>query len=492
MPADDARTPLVVTANVNNFGNISTTRIKEDGPNTTFNTYSDLLGLTILDKEGNVLCNNLPYSYGYDGWIFDNQNTDGKTAPYYDSKAYTYIAYFPYTREADGITTIEELTNKFKPHTDQRKEDAYRASDLLVWSHTGGPLKPVNITFTHAYALLYFTPRVEINTEAGKIPLSVNSDEVNVTIDGTTRWPYKEIFNNSSTGNYRLIIAANDHLSFRWFFNWQDDVKSGTVNEFKLSANQRYVHTTTAPIGDYKIADNDATLGDFYCKSADGTAYLIPSCAPMLTAEEKASCIGIVYKTGNPIDNTDGDALLQAEHPGCSHGWVVALKDVGNDGSPATDANFIWSSSSEDIEAWAQQNYSNYPIGSIRAQDKRYGFGNTKVLLTYNQSIGESSNKVVVPVATIDIFRTNHVIPPISSSNWYFPSIQEMIDVHNQRGLLGSQFAKCNLGSFGIYFWWSSTENNQSTAQAMNFLSSNNGHLSKSDNISRVRAVLAF
>ena len=79
-------------------------------------------------------------------------------------------------------------------------------------------------------------------------------------------------------------------------------------------------------IVEYSLAD--ARVGDFYCKTADGTTgYLIPGDAS-LTTEQQVACIGIVYSTDVSRIGTAATQALKKKGVSTPHGLVMALTDA--------------------------------------------------------------------------------------------------------------------------------------------------------------------
>lgn len=195
--------------------NNAATRATDSGNTTTFEN-GDRIGIIVLDAGGTVLSDNIPYIYDGTSWSFDATNSEGKTAIYYDNKAgtLTYLAYFPYSAEANGITSLDNLKVQFPPRYDQSTKDAYRASDLLVWSGvtSSTPSKTLAIAFTHAYASLSLSPSVkcEINgTATSYVPSSVS--DASFTIGTEPLLPYR-----ADDGSYRIIVSPRQTAA-RWF-----------------------------------------------------------------------------------------------------------------------------------------------------------------------------------------------------------------------------------------------------------------------------------
>ena len=73
----------------------------------------------------------------------------------------------------------------------------------------------------------------------------------------------------------------------------------------------------------------DAQIGDFYCKTADGTTgYLIPDDIASLTDAQQAACIGIVYSTDASRIGTAAKQALTKKGVNTPHGLVMALTNA--------------------------------------------------------------------------------------------------------------------------------------------------------------------
>ena len=166
------------------INDVSSIRATDSRSTGTFEN-GDRIGIIVLDADNNVLSDNIPYRYDGNIWSFDSNNDEGKTTIYYDNKATVYLAYFPYSKEADNVINIDDLKGKFLPQGDQRSKDAYRASDLLVWSDTSGrPLKKLDIVFEHAYSLLSLSPSIKCKINGRRdftyVPSSISDVSFNV------------------------------------------------------------------------------------------------------------------------------------------------------------------------------------------------------------------------------------------------------------------------------------------------------------------------
>ena len=330
-PEDDAlpdgdgdNTALRIEVSASDF-TTAATRATDNGAVTTFES-GDRIGIIVLDGSGNVLSDNIPYKYNGSAWSFDNANGEGKTALYYDNKATAYVAYFPYSPEADGITGADipaALKAQFPPRYDQRTEDAYRASDLLVWSNGTGsvPLKTLEIEFTHAYSSLSLSPSIKCKIDGKETSYTTSSvDDVSFTIGTEPLLPYR-----ADDGSYRIIVSPQT-TDARWFCSYKAKTYGGTMPETALAANNRHtLAPTLKDIGAYTFAN--AQVGDFYCKNDKNEGYLIPGDASLTKAQQDA-CIGIVYSTDVNRIGTAATQALKKKGVNTPHGLVMALTNA--------------------------------------------------------------------------------------------------------------------------------------------------------------------
>ena len=408
-------------------GNNAATRATDNGAVTTFES-GDRIGITVLDGSGNVLSDNIPYKYNGSAWSFDNANGEGKTALYYDNKATAYVAYFPYSPEADGITGADipaALKAQFPPRYDQRTEDAYRASDLLVWSNGTGsvPLKTLEIEFTHAYSSLSLSPSIKCKIdekETSYIPSSV--DDVSFTIGTEPLLPYR-----ADDGSYRIIVSPQT-TDARWFYAYGGTMRSGTMSETTLAANIRYtLAPTLKDIGAYTFAN--AQVGDFYCKNDNNEGYLIPGDASLT---EAVACIGIVYSTDvSRIGKAATDFLSGKSIT--PHGLVMALTNASEGcrwGEVSKDEN----SGGADGEPFKANTYQ---------LQKQYnnvdGYGETHWIIDTYGNDGTALQKPYTAFYHASRYgtaesSTEQYAAPSNTTGWFLPSMGQWWDILSNLG----------------------------------------------------------
>lgn len=515
---------IAVAGNFVTYGDAPNTRAADNGAATTFEN-GDRVGVIVL--EGNtVIGNNLPYKYDGTKWVFDtdvaNTENTGKSLFYYDSQAsnLTYIVYYPYSDKADNVTSVEGndgLKSKFIPQEDQRTEDAYRMSDLMIWkSETGiAPLRTLNATLVHAYNSVSIQPEVHWTLGNGQDflhPSPTISDVRFVTGDKTIVTPYYA----EEDGSYRYILPSGFTGSVRCFYTFDNKTynKKFTVSS---ESNTRYSSVQNINAGDYSL--DKAQLGDFYCRSSDGEGYLIPNDVKTLPEKEEKECVGIVYWLGDIKDHNY--TLLDSKFSNGMHGLVVSLWDMP-DPDNTSSVTMTWTYGDyESVDnwlvnaTWAGDNSRPKDFSSIQVTAQMQGYANTIALKEYNNYVegttddgyGPESGKRVKPVKGLDAFETAHP-SPLNSSGWYWPSVEELKYVcwgqGNGQGTTGKNMLNTQIekvsgsnvfdGDSRVYHW-SSTEYSSNRSRAWYVIFSD-GRVRdsgwKHSTTGRLRPLLAF
>jgi hypothetical protein len=167
-----------------------------------------------------------------------------------------------------------------------------------------------------------------------------------------------------------------------------------------------------------------------------------------LTENQLANVVGIVYwlSTGdedNVVTPLTDDALLASDHSDCTHGYILALKDMAleENGSATTiqwqDKSYYEESVSEAIEGmdakFKPQSENSILIsyndiqssGDTEKLNKALGYNNTKLLRAYNYYCADYNHKVR-PIEYLDLFAAKNEAPK-GSSGWYLPSPKELV-----------------------------------------------------------------
>ena len=418
------RDALVLTVSAGDFvtdGNPAT-RAVDDGATTTFEN-GDKVGVIILDGSGNLLSDNIPYKYKSGTWAFES--IDSKTQCYYDSKAVTYIVYYPYSNEANGVTDEIGLKTKFAPQEDQSSKADYRASDLLVWTSSDSPLKALNATLTHAYASVSVSPSIKykLANEEELTYVSSNISDVNVSLTINSNSFSK--FYPAEDGSYRYILPTGSSISnISCLFTFKSaKYTSAFSTTTPVSANTRYTFVPTVNGGDYGL--DKAQVGDFYCKSSDGsTGYLIPGDIASLTEAQQASCIGIVYSTDASRIGAAATEALKNNGVDSPHGLVMALTNASegcrwgeynkNENSDGTEGDPF----NDDTDQLKKQ-YENVD-----------GYGETHWMFDKLTTGGYDKDTY----KAFAVAKDYSVIAPANTTGWFIPGMGQWWDILSNLG----------------------------------------------------------
>lgn len=250
--------------------------------------------------------------------------------------------------------------------------------------------------------------------------------------------------------------------------------------------------------GDYAMID-----GTFISKNAT------------LNNEQKKNVAGIVFWIEDDESNAtlSTDVVMNKDFPNCTHGLIVALKDISS-------SRIVWQGTEELYESVSDvfqvQNDEYNPeksdylaiksgIGTTRIS----GYNNTKVIKAYNNYCvnNKKTDYVVKPVEFLNEFEENNPAP-INSTGWYIPSVREIHmlcykDVNQVWGLYGvetrdlvnSLLDKLSAEKIKTeFYYFSSSECNDNPATGAFSIIFSNGQLlySRKHYNSYVRAICAF
>ena len=108
--------PMEISVDVASFAgktqNVST-KVTNNGIYTTF-AVGDDFGVFVVDKDGNLVADNLRYRVAKSGNAFAVDGSDKVIAStlYYDAEC-TYFAYAPYDAQYTGCQSVAEIKNKY-------------------------------------------------------------------------------------------------------------------------------------------------------------------------------------------------------------------------------------------------------------------------------------------------------------------------------------------------------------------------------------------
>lgn len=421
--------PLTVRATAGSFEEVpetgksdapATRTPTEDGNTTTFAT-GDAIGIFAI-KDGAIVDSisnsKLTYSEGADG-AAGSWNPEEGTALYW-YEGVSYVAYYPYT---DGITinatkTTDEIiaslgeNGKLQPAADQSAADgsAYTASDLMTASATSADITTntsgerfLSLKFTHRFSLLVLVPRIsEYIAPAGATytywGTTADNHANSVTLNGII--PYRMV-----DGSFRAIVPPTTTAS-TLHGNYKDE--AGRMVNFRstpyssgFTSGGCYTLTVTRSQPGV-TPERKVAVGDFYMQNG----MIVAGSKETLTAEEKANCIGIVFKVGaGSGDNASNyDGKLTA-----IQGYVVSLRQE-------------WLAWGDASKKWTDVLY-----------DYR-GYLNTKKILEgINQGYSFPACKWCVEYTPK---------PTGMTSGWYFPSNDPVGDFANNATTLNTYLNK--------------------------------------------------
>lgn len=273
--------------------------------------------------------------------------------------------------------------------------------------------------------------------------------------------------------------------------------------------------------GDYLYEDGTISDGGLRFRLSNGVMRWETS-KPDPTPDKTVS--GIVFWIPSEIYNFEGvrqtpasltdDKIMAAEHPDCTHGLAVAVKNVTYDGTNSIK----WQKSSAALSSWQKGNYFTHAnkeqfvsIASGTSSDANinriYGYQNTVVLRAYNAycTNNNKTGNIVLPVAALDDFANTNPAPA-GSTGWFFPSVKELHmliykdvdDVYRNIGsetyeIVNSSLEKVNGDMISQNDHWTSVEKDYSNAfRIANNYSKWAWSYAMKSNTKIVRAVCAF
>lgn len=507
---------LSLTVSANDFAVTSgaSTRAADNGKTTTFEN-GDRVGLIVLDESGDIIADNLPYKFDGSNWNFDTGNGEGKQPAFYDPSLNTYIVYYPYDAAANQTTSVDALKalNVFAPQEDQSTENAYRQSDLMVWSSSGKPMKQITAALAHVRNSFSLDAKVQWTLATGDAVSYTPPTLEDVIIydkEGNPFLPYR-----AEDGSYRYILSDNYEGKVRWCYTYGEKTFGGECTVSSQATGTRYAQVETANAGEYSL--DKAAPGDFYCsKESNGTntGYVLPQDA--VAVLEQHRCIGIVFHVGQH-GSDDADYTNTGIRQSKCHGYVVALTDVHDDNNDC----LRW-------EYGPNQEYKQVVGTSISMSDWQ-GYSNS---LKFHEFVNDEKNKTAgwemkhFPAALACKTYGNRttdqdgndanekydwqkpLAAPQNTSGWFLPSCGQLKYLYKNSSFLSARMtdvknstpADC-IYKYKIewfitslyYYYWSSNENSDipDYARSVSFRDGDS-YINLKRNTDGVRAVLTF
>lgn len=292
----------------------------------------DQMGLYIFSEDGEVLCDNLLYTYTDGIWTTD------KTI--YQYKNAQYVAYFPYCKDLSGVTGAESITEYFKANilstVSQTNAETYEQADLMVSTLSQVDGTNVKLTLAHQFSM------IELNVPCRKyITSETDGFQYAAPVKMDVKINEKTDLYRVADGVYRMIVAPGTTPTIVGSVEYDENMpinfssSSATMNALVAGTFTQFNVTYTDPAVEGLTVD-EATgryirplqPGDYYY--SDGTIY--PYTEGTVDQPITEGCIGVIFEVGTRAPGTDW-----------THGSVLALTNAWPDWSE-------WGGASEPIE----------------------------------------------------------------------------------------------------------------------------------------------
>ena len=452
---DDTTTNNVLKLNISrtDFSDMAAddSRVSNSGTSTSF-TEGDVIGVLVTQDGENY---NLPYRYNGTDWEFDI-SSDKELFTKTTADELRFILYYPYSTEADGVTTLDGLKTALPVKTDQSSEADYISSDLLYAEVTTAE-STVSAKMRHLRALFTYKPKVKFQTTVAEKDnfesYAGSLADIKFSDDTGEIKCYK-----TTDGEYRYIVDKNNTIT--WVYDYAGMVYEGK-KELVVTSGIKYATTEFINTGVYD--ESKAKIGDFYCINSDNKGYVLP--LEFDIASSTHTCIGIVFHVGAGSGDSKENYAETSLASSDIRGYVVALKDAGN---------FPWASN-EDLGGMLLTN-----------KDKQLwiGYLNTKAVQEETLENYPAFNKCV----------NFDPIAPSGSSGWYLPSCAQLEAIFSQKKTLDKELQNVSGSQLIKEDWyWSSTQSDDNSQAVMYYLKDNGGTTDwGKPNFYNVRPVLTF
>lgn len=380
----------------------------------------DQMGLYIFSEDGEVLCDNLLYTYTDGKWTTD------KTI--YQYKNAQYVAYFPYCKDLSGGTGVESITEYFKanilPTVSQANAEAYEQADLMIATTSQVDGSNVNLTLAHQFSMIelnipcrkYITSATDGFQYAAPVKMEVEINE-------------KTELYRAADGVYRMIVEPGTAPLIEGSVEYDENMpiyfssSSVTMNPLKAGTFTQFNVTYTDPAVEGLTKDEatgryirDLKPGDYYY--SDGTIY--PYDESKAKQPFKEGCIGVIFEVGTGAPGTEW-----------THGSVLALNNAHSDWSKWGDAGAPIDGNSVDASSGSVELF-NFLSG------KMDGYTLTNTFTTAFGVLDCAFRKISL-FGTEDESLKNWVFPQYAApvgitSGWYMPSAGQLMAVWSGLG----------------------------------------------------------
>lgn len=381
----------------------------------------DQMGLYIFSEDGEVLCDNLLYTYNEDKWTTD------KTI--YQYKNAQYVAYFPYCKDLSGVTGAESITKYFTdnilPTVSQKNAETYEQADLMVSTTSQVDGTNVKLTLAHQFSM------IELNVPCRKYITQAGGFEYAAPVKMNVKINEKTDLYRVADGVYRMIIAPGttpviegsveyDENMPIYFSSESEGVTmnalaAGTFTQFNVTYDDLALKDLTKDEATGRYI-RDLKPGDYYY--SDGTIY--PYDENKANQPFKEGCIGVIFEVGTGAPGTEWN-----------HGSVLALNNAHSDwsrwgdaGAPKEDNSVTAIQGSVELYNFLSGKMDGYTLtGTFTAEVGGLDCAFKKISLfgTEDSSLGEW----VFP---------QYAAPVGITSGWYMPSAGQLMAIWSGLG----------------------------------------------------------
>lgn len=216
-----------------------------------------------------------------------------------------------------------------------------------------------------------------------------------------------------------------------------------------LSAGHTVITATQVENGlsctcEVTVADTDVSfnVGDYYYSTG------MVSSSPDEDESLYGKVIGVVFSVSDP--SLMGDSRLAADHPECTHGFVVSTAEYTS--ALAAGRGWSWA----DLGKWMSDNgytyYYNLTSASGYSNTLGYEAANAAGVSSYGAAIDVTLFNSSSPVAA----HKASVAAPSATSGWYVPSYKEMQMLHDSMSVVNASLTGHGT-VLGTGNYWSST-----------------------------------
>lgn len=371
----------------------------------------DQMGLYIFSEDGEVLCDNLLYTYTDGIWTTD------KTI--YQYKNAQYVAYFPYCKDLSGVTGAESITEYFKANilstVSQTNAETYEQADLMVSTLSQVDGTNVKLTLAHQFSM------IELNVPCRKyITSETDGFQYAAPVKMDVKINEKTDLYRVADGVYRMIVAPGTTPTIVGSVEYDENMpinfssSSATMNALVAGTFTQFNVTYTDPAVEGLTVD-EATgryirplqPGDYYY--SDGTIY--PYTEGEVDQPFEEGCIGVIFEVGVGAPNTEW-----------THGSVLALNNAHKDWTR-------WGDTPSRIDP-VEGNGSN----GLSGEDEFYFLNGKMDGYQMSKVLTRSGDCALDKVEQFETTYPQYIAPDGISSGWYIPSSGQLLAIMENLG----------------------------------------------------------